>query len=206
VTVLATQSAIDALADRIERAYRLRRPEWHGMCSTHRVWTAAAAVLLNVHAEHPSVPVDPELFVAAQPADATYPDPWRELTQAGAVRRYLRRVESIVRRLRAELAGEVRLAEERIGAGESIGKVLSAGNRRLSPLGRFIVARRAGRVALASRFVDDAVIQHWACPLYRQACADLLSAGSYPVPDAATETPAAPKPVKGRPRTQVHLN
>lgn len=204
--MLATQTAIDTLADRIERAYRLRRPEWHGMCSTHRVWTAAATALLNIHGKHPAVPVDPELFVAAQPADATYPDPWLELTQADAVRRYLRRVRSIVRRLRTELAGEVRLAEGRIGAGEAIGKVLSVSNRRLSALGRFIVAQRAGRVALASRFVDDAVIQHWACPLYRQACADLLSDGSYPVPDAATESPAAPKPVKGRSRTQVHLN
>jgi hypothetical protein len=207
VTVLATQSVIDALADRIASAYRLRRPGWHGSCSSPRVWAAAAWTLLQAHRDNPSVPIDPELFVAAQPVDTTYPDPWQELAQAGSARCYLRRVRSIIRGLRRELASEVRLAEDRIGAGQPIARVLCAKSRRLSPLGRYIVARRAGRAALADRFRDGAVAQHHACPLYRQASIGLVPAAVYPVPDGAPALPAtAPAPAKGRPLTQVHLN
>jgi hypothetical protein len=207
VTVLATQSVIDALADRIASAYRLRRPDWHGSCSSPRVWAAAAGTLLQAQRDNTWVPLDPELFVAAQSADPTYPDPWQELTQAGSARCYLRRVRSIVRGLRRELTAEVRLAEERIGAGQPIAKVLCAKSRRLSPLGRYIVARRVGRAALADRFRDGAVAQHHACPLYRHASRGLLPAAAYPVPDRAPAPPAAaPTTAKGRPLTQVHLN
>lgn len=204
--MLAKQSVIDGLAERIERAYRLRRPAWRGFCSSPRVWTVAASTLLEVHGSDPSVPPDPELFVAAQPIDPPYPDPWTELTAPGAVRHYRRWVRAIVRRLRAELSGEVRLAEGRIGAGQPIGKVLSSKSGRLSPLGRFIVAQRAGRSVLASRFLDDALAQHRACPLYREASSELLPSGVYPVPDRGT----APQPMEPaaayRPRSQAHLN
>lgn len=179
--MLAFQAVIDALAERIETAYELRRPGWHGTCSTSRVWSAASARLLEAHESDPSVPLDPELFVASQPIGPMYPDPWQELTQPVALHCYQGRVAAIVRQLHVELAGEVRRAEGLIKAGQPIVLVLNSRNRRLSPLSRFIVAQRAGRAALASRYRREAVAQHRSCPLYRQASAGLLAADSYPV-------------------------
>jgi hypothetical protein len=204
VTVHVTQDLIVALAERIERAYRLRRPGWHGGCSTPRVWSVAAAVLLQVHESDPSVPPDPELFVASQPLRSPYSDPWVDLTRPESARYYRRRVRAIVRALRNELAGEVRHAEERIGAGQAIGQVLGAKNRKLSALGKFIVAHRAGRRVLAERFANEALEQHQACPLYRQACRELLPQGAYPAAEAgATIVPLNPP---RRQRPQPHLN
>jgi hypothetical protein len=204
VAVIATQGLIDALADRIERAYRLRRPEWHGGCSTPRVWSVSARVLLDVHATDPAVPPDPELFVAAQASPSPYPDPWNELTREESGRRYRRRVRSIVRALRGELAHEVEFAEQQIDSGQKIGRVLRPRNARISPLGRYIVAQRAGRPRLASRFADEAADQHRSCPLYRQASRSLLPPDTYPVPDHDGATVAPPLP--RRPKAQVHLN
>jgi hypothetical protein len=207
VTVLATQCEIDVLADRIERAYRRSRPGWRGDCSTSRVWAAAALNLLQSHETHPAVPTDPELFVAAQPTDPAYPDPWVELTQPDAVRGYRRRIREIIRGLHKELAGEIEFAEDRVVAGQAIRKVLTSHSSRLSPLGRYIVAQRAGRVVLSNRFLDDAVCQHQGCPLYRQASQGLLPMGVYPVPEEAT-APAASTPTQslGRSRAQALLN
>jgi len=204
VTVIATQGIIDTLAERIERAYHLRRPGWHGACTTDRVWSVAARVLLEVHRSSSSVPADPELFVAAQPTVSSCPDPWSELTSAEAGLHYRRRVRAIVRALRTELAREVKLAEERIGSGQAIGRVLLAPSGRLSPLGRFIVAQRAGRSALARRFASEAADQHRACPLYREASRRLLPPGVYPVSnlDGLTTTSATCR----RSGSQVHPN
>ena len=199
--MLASQAVIDALAERIEAAFHLRRPGWRGACSTARVWEAASARLLEAHEGDPSAPLDPELFVAAQPLDRANPDPWRELTQPSAPDHYRRRVGTIVRQLRAELTAEVRRAEGLIGAGRTIVKVLCSKNQRLSPLSRYIVAQRAGRLALARRFRDDAVVQHQSCPLYRQAWEGLLPAASYPValdaePPASWSAPKVHAPIQ----------
>ena len=199
------QTVIDTLADRIERAYRLRRPDWDGVCSTPRVWTAAAALLFDAREGDDLLPIDPELFVRAQPMESPYPDPWRELTDPAALTRYRHGVETIVSRLRAELAREVGRAERQIGAGQPIGKVLSSKSGWLSALGRLIVARRAGRFALARRFFPDAVTQHQSCPLYRLASLNLLPAEDYPVP-AGAEPSAAPPLYASDARTRVHLN
>jgi hypothetical protein len=212
VTVPATQKTIDALAERIERAYRLRRPGWHGGSTTLRVWAVAAANLLRVHENDPAYPADPELFVVAQPLDSPFADPWRELTQEVAARHYRARVREIIRALRAELQGEIRLAEGRVAAGQPIACVLAAECRRLSPLGRYIVAHRAGRPVLALRFLDGAVEQHRSCPLYLAASAGLLPPGRYPTvvehdrADAQVCDPVATAAARHRPPSQVHLN
>ncbi|MFO0910664.1 MAG: hypothetical protein U0794_20340 [Isosphaeraceae bacterium] len=203
--MLATQTTIDALATRIERAYRLRRPHWHGGCSSARVWSAAAWVLWQVHENDPVVPPDPELFVAAQPNDSPYPDPWGELTREDSARRYRQRVRSIVRALRAELAREVRHAEELIDAGQAIATVLRSSRTRLSPLGRFIVAHRAGRTTLARRYARDAAEQHRACPLYREASRRLLPPAAYPISENDGATTALTTTVP-RARGPVHHN
>jgi hypothetical protein len=206
VTVLATQSVIDALAERIERAYRLRKPCWHGGCSTVRVWAVAATKLLQINEDNPSIPLDPELYVAAQPSDSPISDPWLELTQEDAVRAYRDRVRGIVRALRAELTAEVARAERRIEAGRPVSKVLLTRSRWISPLGRFIVARRAGRTALAERFLPEAILQHSCCPLYREASLRLLPPDHYPVASSVARTKAEASFNARRPRTQVPLN
>jgi hypothetical protein len=203
VNVLATQKTIDNLAERIERAYRLRRPDWRGVCSTSRIWSVAAMNLLQVHESDPSLPPDPELFVAAQPGDARFADPWLELTRPEAARFYRRGVRSIVRRLKRELSAEVEHAESRIGSGEGISRVLRSKSPRLSPLGRYIVALRAGRKVLAKRFVADLVEQHRACPLYRDASLAFIPPEVYPV-TVSSKLPIAP--ARRRSRAQVSLN
>ncbi len=67
VHVFASQETIIALADRLEQAYLRRYPDWSPARTSHGVWTAAAAGLSMLHRNVPSVPVDPELFVAVQP-------------------------------------------------------------------------------------------------------------------------------------------
>jgi hypothetical protein len=181
VTVLATQATIEILAQRIEQAYRRRKSRWYRDCSTSRVWTTAAAILAQLHQDDPAMPLDPELYVAVQPANTLFHDPWVELTQPSAAWHYRNRVRKMIRGLRDELRSEVRSAEGRVRRGEAIDEVLLNGNKRLSPLGCFIVAHRAGRDELANRFRRGAVQQHQSCPLYRPASLPLLSPELYPV-------------------------
>lgn len=183
VNVFATQTAIDILAKRIEQAYALRQPRWYSGCSAPGVWMAAAAMLYRVHREDPSIPLDPELYVASQSVAATLPDPWAEIAQSSSARRYRRRVRRIIWTLRCELRAEIRLARRKIDRGGNIAKVLLSKNELLSPLSRFIVARKAGRDDLAERLRPEAEDQHRICPLYRQASCVLLPSAFYPVPD-----------------------
>ena len=204
VTVLATQALIDVLAERIEKAYRLRRPLWNGYCSSSRVWSVAAAMLWSAHETDPVVPADPELFVAAQPRTTPYQGPWEDLASHEAVRAYADQVRSIIVVLRDELSAEVRLAEMRIAAGKPIIEVLNSPSRRLSPLARFIVAHRSGRKALADRYAEAAAQQHGSCPLYRQASMELLPPGVYPNTEIRVALTASSMP--RRPRFEAHLN
>jgi hypothetical protein len=192
--VLPTQDKLDRLAARIEHAYALRRTQWWRGCSTLRVWSAAALRLWQAHAEDPQVPLDTELYVASQPISAPCADPWLELAQPEAARRYRTRVYQIVRQLRSELKDEVDQAERSIQQGREINSVLFLKNRRLSPLGRYITAHRAGRADLAARLAAAAVEQHRSCPLYRVASLALLPAQLYPVavPGLEQEAQALP--------------
>jgi hypothetical protein len=187
VTVLVTQETIESLAERIERAYRLRRSCWYRGCSSSRVWSTAASLLVQLHQDEPTIPLDPELFVAVQPDDTAFNDPWNELIQPVAVRRYRDRLRGIIRRLRAELRGEVRSAERRICRGDAIDTVFVSRGSRISPLGCYIVAVRAGCDDLAERFRVEAVKQHRSCPLYRQASLALLPVERYPVGERSVD-------------------
>jgi hypothetical protein len=187
VTVLVTQETIETLAGRIERAYRLRRSGWYRGCSTSRVWTTAAAFLVQLHQDDPTIPIDPELFVAVQPDHGAFQDPWNELIRPVAARRYRDQVRGMIRGLRAELRAEVRSAERRLRRGEAIDAVFVTRKGRLSPLGCYIVAVRAGCDDLAERFRVEAVKQHRSCPLYRQASLALLPAESYPVGERSVD-------------------
>jgi hypothetical protein len=186
VTVLATQATLEGLAERIERAYRLRRAGYRGYSSVG-VWSTAAALLVQLHQADPRLPVDPELYVAVQPAGETFDDPWVALTEAAAVGRYRSQVRAMIRTLRAELLAEIRHTEQRVAAGHPLGTVLLAPSQRLSPLGRYIMARRAGCIGLSERFREGAAEQHRSCPLYRAASLDLIPPEHYPVAERSVD-------------------
>jgi hypothetical protein len=180
VTVLATQAALEVLAERIERAYRLRRSGWYRGCSSAGVWSTAAAILVQLHQDDTTLPVDPELYVAVQPVGGPFDDPWVGLTQRSATKRYRTRVRAMIRALRSELRAEVRYAERRIARGEALENVLKTPSKRLSPLGCYIIAHRGDCPALGERFRLGAVEQHRCCPLYRAASLQLIPLELYP--------------------------
>jgi hypothetical protein len=180
-TVLPTQETLDRLAERIERAFTLRRSNWYRGCSTPRVWTAAATILWEVQCENPTIPLDPELFVASQPMTAPFADPWTNLAQPEAGQRYRQSVRRIIRQLRAELKREVRRAENLLREGRGLSTILRTRDARLSPLGLYITAHRAARPDLAERLRPSAIEQHNCCPLYRSASLAFLPAELYPV-------------------------
>jgi hypothetical protein len=175
-----SQIEIDHLAGRIERAYERLGARWNAACSTPRVWATAARILRQCRLDDPTMPVDPELYVAAQGIDPDSSDPWTDLASPRAVERYRRRIGSIIHQLRSELVREIRKAEGSIRRGRPAGEVLAERNPKLSPLGRYIVARRAMRADLAERWSFEALVQHQGCPLYREACLDLLPVDEYP--------------------------
>jgi hypothetical protein len=172
---------IDETAERIRRAYMLRRPPTDFRFVRSGVWTIAATSLLDLHKADPRIPVDPELFVACQAIDAHWADPWQELTGFASARRYRRRVRQIVRRLQAELVQELRRGRARVRKAGNLENALALKSRSISPLGRYILAHKLGRPDLAERFRASASEQHRSCPLYRQACSGLLPGASYPV-------------------------
>jgi hypothetical protein len=196
-TVLPTQKTIDSLADRIEKAFTLRRTPWYRGCSTARIWSAAATRLWQVHRDDSTVPLDPELFVASQPLADAFIDPWSTFTHHAAGRRYKKRVLQIIRQLRSELRREIKRVEEQVRQGRELTTIIRAHDSRFSPLGLYIAAHRLGRPDLAERLRSGTVDQHNCCPLYRTACVALFPAELYPVNDtdrkydvkAAHETP-----------------
>ena len=202
--MLFTSDVIQGLADRIERAYRRTRPQWRPGCCNPGVWSAAAAALIQINRDDPAIPIDPELFVASQPGALPLDDPWLLLTPGKAARRYRRRVQQIVRRLRKELRGEVSQAEGRLHLGLPIEVAIQSWPDRLSPLGRFIVATRAGRPDLAGPWRAAAQDQHRSCPLYRQACRGLLPDGAYPAADPEPEESDYLPPAGSAPRFSIN--
>ncbi|MEW4567741.1 hypothetical protein AB1L88_07730 [Tautonia sp. JC769] len=158
------------------------------------VWSASAAALIDAHWSNPNLPLDPELFVIAQPQCPSIADPWGDLVGPLAVRRYRRRVARIVRRLRAELRAELRLVRARGARGIAVESQLAKGGRGLSPLGRYVAAIRLGRPDLAASLRDDALRQHDGCPLYQLACRGLVPDDHYPA-TIDTPSPLAPLPV-----------
>jgi hypothetical protein len=186
--VLPTHQMVDLLAVRIERAYGLRVRRWWRGCSTSRVWHAAALRLWEAHsADQERVPLDAELFVASQPISVPLADPWTELTHHESAKRYRLAVKRILRRLRAELTQEVRRGERSIAQGEQLERVLGRRSHRLSALGSYILASRAGRDDLAEQFAAAAAAQHQSCPLYLYASMSLLPSELYPDPALAVK-------------------
>ncbi len=178
--MISSQEAIDAVASRIERAYRRRFPAWLPLGLSAGVWTAAAFRLLEAAKDDPSIPVDPELYVAVQKKARLRQDPWVELTHPRSSTRYLRAIRRIARGLRAELRSELHRCERRLLQGESVDQLIASEEAKVSPLACFILAHRASRPDLSARFRAAAQGQDRACPLYRLACRPMLPAQLYP--------------------------
>lgn len=151
-------------------------------------------ILWEVACEDPEIPMDPELFVASQPLDALFADPWNCLALEAAGQRYRRRVRGIIRQLRLELKREIRRAEELLSHGKGLAAVLRARDKRLSPLGLYITAQRAGRPDLAEQVRPGALEQHKCCPLYRVASLGLIPTEMYPADDEAISRSEVPGP------------
>ncbi len=183
--MISTQIAIDQLASRIERAYRRHHPRWRAIGLTPGVWESAASRLLEAGEAGPHIPIDPELFVAAQPRRGSRRDPWAELTQLGSIRHYKKALRRIVRQLRDELRAEVRRADRRLLQGIALEQVLTRESSRISPLARYILATRAGRADLSCQIRPAAEVQYRACPLYRLAWVAFLPGHDYPSVDRA---------------------
>ncbi len=181
-------TTIDQLAHRIERAYRHRQAGSRRQVIDPRVWAEAAQRLVQLHDECPEYPLDPELFVTSQPTGMLIPDPWDQLANEQAVQRYRNHIDRIVEQLRYELQSEIQQAEQQIETGRSIITVLHPRrDRRYSPLCCYIVARRAQREDLTSRYLQRALDQHQSCPLYRLAATSWIAAHDYP--DRTDQTP-----------------
>jgi hypothetical protein len=177
---------IELIAERIERAYRRRHTERYRGGDHAVVWGLVATALIELHRADPGLPLDPELYVAAQRRNRLWADPWQDLVGDEPARRYSRTVRKIIRQLRCELRDELRYASalrRRHGSLETIVSSQGKHTKSISPLGRFIIAHRAGRADLMDRVRSEACDQHWSCPLYRQACASWLAPGAYPVRD-----------------------
>ncbi|MGP0066890.1 MAG: hypothetical protein ACLQGP_25275 [Isosphaeraceae bacterium] len=124
-------------------------------------------------------------------------DPWSELAQPAAARRFRVRVLKIVSQLRSELSREIRLAEKLIEEKGKVGFMNLPVNHRISPLGYYIAAQRTGMPELADRFAIPAAEQHRSCPLYRLASLPFVSSDLYPsgqlsvdaIPDNELRTP-----------------
>jgi hypothetical protein len=179
--VLPSREMIASLAERIEQAFSRRYPDWTTVRTSSGVWEASAAGLMMLNRNFPSVPLDPELFVKVQ-RQRKWADPWVDLVQESAFRRYRRQVRRIISHLRSEIKDEVRSAERRLRSGTLLPEVLSDSSGRISALGRYVIARRAGQDELAERLRPEAERQHRSCPLYRQACRFLLPDNTYPLP------------------------
>jgi hypothetical protein len=176
-----SQEMIASLAERIEQAFSRRYPDWTTVRTSSGVWEASAAGLMMLNRNFPSVPLDPELFVKVQ-RQRKWADPWVDLVQESAFRRYRRQVRRIISHLRSEIKDEVRSAERQLRSGTLLPEVLSDSSGRISALGRYVIARRAGQDELAERLRPEAERQHRSCPLYRQACRFLLPDNTYPLP------------------------
>lgn len=192
VTVQTTNRTLEHVADRIEQAYLRRRPEWRTASLDRRLWSSAATMLMTANSQDDWVPLDPELFVAAQLRAGLVSDPWMDLTRPRARLRYVARIKRIVAGLRKELRQEVRRAEAAVRRGDPLEVVLMSPSRSLTALSRYAVAIRHGRRDLADLFRDEGRAQHAACPLYRQASRDVIPEDDYPVGSMFPELSGSP--------------
>lgn len=190
----------DQIAQRIEQAYLRRRPEWRMASVDRHLWASAARVLIAASEGSAAIPVDPELFVASQVRAGLISDPWMDLTHPRAGRRYVANVQRMVRRLRNELREELERVDDLLTTGKTLERILRTPSRKLSPLGRYVVAIRQGRTDLAKGFRGEAREQMTVCPLYQAALVDLITPEDSPLSGRSASPSRSPD------ATNFHLN
>lgn len=180
--VITTQTNLDQLADRVHQAYLRRHPKWLATGLTPGVWTAAAVRLHEIATNQASLPIDPELFVAVQNYKSFRRDPWRELTQEGASKTYLKAVRQIVRQLKIELNTELRWAHRYLATTGSFDQLLKDSKAKVSPIIKLFLCHQLNEHDREPSVRAAAEAQHLACPLYRLASKHLLPNPCYPQP------------------------
>ncbi len=183
-----SQEMVRKIALRIERAYCRKYSYWFSATVAQGVWEFAANRLLESCSDKLSLPIDPEFYVAVQKRSRFIPDPWVELTQERSLIRYRKAMKKIIVKLRRELTEEVTRGECRLLRGVDLDVVLQTEGSRISPLSRYILARRAGRIDLSIVHHAAALSQHRSCPLYRLAARSLLQGHEYPAPGIAVDS------------------
>ncbi len=183
-----TQSHLDSLADRIERAYHRQHPRWDATGLTQGVWSAAAVRLNEVAKSGPGFPIDPELFVAVQNYKSFRRDPWCELCQEGAAKRYRLALRKIINQLKAELNSELRWSQRALDSGRSLDEIMAGSKARVSPIAKLVLCHHQRRTDLVELVRPSAEAQHLACPLYRFACRNLIPSPIYPDPQVESTT------------------
>ena len=183
--MIASQRSLSSLADRIERAYKRRHPNWLATGLTLGVWKVAATRLYEVAGNHESLPADPELFVAAQSFNSFRRDPWTELAQEEAVKTYRVAIRRIIRQLKKELTLEICWSTRYLESTGSIDDLMSLPKAKISPIIKSMLCQQHGRPDLTAIYQPAAEAQHLACPLYRLACEHLVPAHCYPRPNLA---------------------
>jgi hypothetical protein len=186
--VVYNQESVRKIALRIERAYCRKYTQWFSASVTPGVWESAANRLLEASMDKLGLPIDPELYVAVQERSRVTPDPWVELTQQGSLVRYRKALRRIIAQLREELTREITRGECRMIRGLDLDQVLETEGSRISPLSRYILAHRAGRLDLSIRHHAAALSQHRSCPLYRLAARSLLPGHAYPSIELVADT------------------
>ncbi len=177
-----TQHHLDQLAGRIAQAYHRKHPLWVEIGLTPGVWNSAAIRLNEVAIYHPGLPIDPELFVAVQDYRTFRRDPWCELTQEGSAKVYRATVRKIIKRLRTELATELRRSKRHLAAGRTLDDIMTSTKSRVSPIAKLVLCHDQDRTDLVEAIRPSAEAQHVACPLYRFACKNLMPRSVYPEP------------------------
>ena len=180
---MTSQIKLDQLADRIEKAYRLRHPNWQSTGLTPGVWSTAAARLNATSRGLRSVPIDPELFVAVQNYKSFRRDPWTELAQENSANLYRQAVRRLINQLKAELREELRWSIRFMGSGGSLDNLLTTPRSKASPLTALCMFIQHNRFDLVGQVKAAAEQQHQACPLYRFACKQTIPASLYPNPN-----------------------
>ncbi len=165
---------------RIQRAYVRKRSWWPSVFSFGTVWDAAAESLITASRHNRRIPVDPELYVSAQPITEYVADPWSELVGESAELRYVKHVNRIIRRLRREVRQELQRIRSRAKDGRGIEWVLRHESCQVSSIACYIAAVRAGRFEIAEEFRASAEQQHRNCPLYQPATECLIDEEEYP--------------------------
>lgn len=177
---MTTCNNVLEIAIRLESAYMRFRPtlgERNEMSSDF--WIQCAVALMAVNRTDSIIPLDPELFIAAQ-TERNGSSPFMEADVNKAIDRYKGAILRTIRKLRQELTEELKRLSTASLRGLTVERLVRSSSRRFTPLSLYIHAHRMNREDLANELVSQVLEQHEHCPLYRFASSQWLDEGRYP--------------------------